>query len=417
MTFHPLLRRLTWLLPVAAVLLAGHALRDLPVVDVLAAVRSLPPERWAAAGVATALSFAALAGYEWLAVAAVGVDLPPRTVVRTGLVAWAVGQALGPAWLSGGAVRLRMYGREGVPAGAVARIVAANVVTFWVSLVALLGLALVATPAWKAGLVALGLVVGGFAAVARWPGRFGGLTARRLAAQLAVGIVDAVAAVAALAACLPELPSSFPKLVASFAAANVGGLLSGVPAGLGALEAGLVALLPDADPAHVVAGVLAWRAVYLGGPLAVAVCVLIADELRSREAVLDAVPGVLAATAFLSGSGLLVSAFAPGAPAVVGWLGAPLPDEWLAASHAATAAVGVGLWFVARGLWGRTREAWATLLALWVAGAVASLLRGGDPGGAVALSLAALAWPARRAFWRRAALGHEAWSVRTWSPS
>jgi hypothetical protein len=50
-----------------------------------------------------------------------------------------------------------------------------------------------------------------------------------------------------------------------------------------------------------------------------------------------------AGIAFLAGSGLLVSTFAPGAPGPARWLGAPLPDEVLAASHAASAVVGVDL--------------------------------------------------------------------------
>jgi phosphatidylglycerol lysyltransferase len=430
------LRLLGPLLFVAALGLAARELRDVEPAAVVAALRALSPARWALALTATAASFAALAGYEWLAVRSLGLAVPTRTVVSTGLIGWAVGQALGPAWLSGGAVRWRLYGRAGLTKAQVGQIVATNLATFWASLVLLLGAALAIDPPAQVGAfgrpVGLGLLVlvaGVFALVARGRavtvGRFTvHLPAPRLlAAQLAVGVVDNVAAVFALAACLPALPVSLPSLVVLFAGANVAGLLSGVPGGLGTLDGGLVALLSPAVPAGaVLAGVLAWRVVYAFVPLALALVGLGAAELAARPDLRDlagrgvravAAPA-FAGIAFLAGSGLLVSTFAPGAPGPARWLGAPLPDEVLAASHAASAVVGVGLWFVARGLWARTREAWFAFVALLLAGALASLGRGVDADGLVALGLVLAALPARGAFWRRAALGREVWPAAHW---
>jgi phosphatidylglycerol lysyltransferase len=426
----PSLRWLRLLGPVFALALVALAARHLAGLDpraVVEALGALSPARWAAALGATALSFAALAGAEVLAVRALGLPLPTATVVGGGLAGWAVGQALGPAWLSGGAVRLRVYGRAGVTGGDVARIVGATLGGFWASLVLLAAVAALAAPGLR---LAGGLVLAAAAvAVAVLPGRswtVRGVTlvvpARAtLARQVAVGALDTVAACLALAACLPaSVP--FPTLLGAFSGALVAGVASGAPGGLGALDAALVTLLPQVPAAEVLAGLLAWRLVYAVVPLVLALGGLALAELRARPALqgalgaaAQAVAGpALAAVAALTGTGLLVSTFAPAAPAPVAWLGAPLPDEVLAASHAATAAVGVGLWFVARGLLGRTREAWTALVGLLLAGAAASLGRGVDADGLAALGLAGLALPLRAAFFRRAALGREDWAPRTW---
>ena len=84
--------------------------------DVVANLRAVP---WHAVGVAvvfTAASYAALTGYDWLALRHIGRKLPLAGVALTSFVATAVGHNLGVAMLSGGAVRYRLYSAAGLSA-------------------------------------------------------------------------------------------------------------------------------------------------------------------------------------------------------------------------------------------------------------------------------------------------------------
>jgi phosphatidylglycerol lysyltransferase len=62
------------------------------------------------------------------------------------------------------------------------------------------------------------------------------------------------------------------------------GLLSGTPAGIGAFEVTLIALLPGADPAALLAAALAWRAVYHGLPAALGALLLLRGPRPERRA-------------------------------------------------------------------------------------------------------------------------------------
>ncbi len=115
--------------------------------EVLARFRELP---WYAVLLAvgfTAASYAALAGYDWLALRHIGRRLPFVDVALTSFTATAVGHNLGVAMLSGGAVRYRLYSAAGLSAAEIATVIGLIGLTFGlgVSFVGALTL-LLATP-------------------------------------------------------------------------------------------------------------------------------------------------------------------------------------------------------------------------------------------------------------------------------
>ncbi len=60
------------------------------------------------------------------------------------------------------------------------------------------------------------------------------------------------------------------------------GLLSGAPGGIGAFELVLLALLPGAGEAALIAGILAWRLVYFVAPALIAAGLVLAGRGRGR---------------------------------------------------------------------------------------------------------------------------------------
>jgi phosphatidylglycerol lysyltransferase len=217
---------------------------------------------------------------------------------------------------------------------------------------------------------------------------------------------------------LPGGAPPFPALLGLFVAAQIAGLASQVPGGLGVFESVILATLSPAVPPHALLGSLvAYRALYYLGPFLVAFALLAANELALRRALLrrvargvhtsfaPVVPWLAAAGSAAAGAVLLVSGATPTVAERLHLLRRALPLPVLEASHLLGSVVGTALLLLARSLARRLDGAWATALALLGAGAVLSLAKGLDWEEAsllVALLLALL--PFRRQFYRRSSL-------------
>src|SRR5262249_30730122 len=229
-------------------------------------------------------------------------------------------------------------------------------------------------------------------------------------------------AAAVLYVLLPAHRPAFRDFVAVFLMAQVAGVASHVPAGLGVFEVVLLKLFPkNAAGSALLASLLAYRVIYYLLPLLVAAALLGARELRRRRAELVRMATeigrwlpasqVLAATCFVSGIVLLASGATPAAHGRLGLL-AFLPLAIVEASHFAGSIAGAGLLLLARGLQLRLDGAWVVTVALLTGGVAPSLLKGFDYEEAILLAvvLAALL-PCRRQFSRRASLLHEPFSA------
>lgn len=82
--------------------------------QVLAEVRSVPAGNLLLAALFTALSFVALAGYDASAQAYLGLRLPLPTLALGSFAGYALGNTVGFGVLTGGAVRMRVYGAAGI---------------------------------------------------------------------------------------------------------------------------------------------------------------------------------------------------------------------------------------------------------------------------------------------------------------
>jgi phosphatidylglycerol lysyltransferase len=411
-------------------------------------IQAMPTRRLLLAAALTALSFGVVIGIDALALRYAGQRLAARRVALASFVGCAFSQLLGFAALTGGAVRYRLWTSWGVDSADVARGVAFSVVTTWLGLGATTAIALLSlagTAPMAAVLPPRALLPIGATALAGVLAYLGwGMAGRRAiavrgwalsppgraltSAQLVAATIDWVVAPSVLYVLLPPpVAPSIPVFLEAFLLAQLAGMLSQVPGGLGVFETVMVHLLrPSIAPPDVVAALLVYRAVYYLLPFASAVVVLAAHEGRrgalhlpravriAAATISAAVPDVLGVLVFASGIVLLVSGATPAVAGRLAWLSAVLPLSVIELSHFMGSVLGVALLVVARGLYRRLDAAWHLAVAALAAGIVASLLKGGDVEEALVLAaVLAVVVPARRRFHRRAALTAEPWS-RGW---
>ena len=246
---------------VTALEVLRRELRGVSWPTLVADVFATPPGRLVGAVLLTVLNYAVLTGYDFIAFAYIGKHLSRLKIAITSFLAYAVANNVGFAMLSGVSVRYRFYSRWGVTAGELSRIVFSYAVTFWLGLFALGGLTLAISPIPRAyalpasGLVApigWGLVALAFAyviltAIREKPIQLGRYelplpSTRLAAAQLLASIVDWMLAGAVLYVLLPAGPS-FLTVLGAFLAAQLLGLASHIPGGVGVFEGLMVILL------------------------------------------------------------------------------------------------------------------------------------------------------------------------------
>jgi len=379
--------------------------------DTLSAdVLDTPPSLLASALALTALNYAVLTGYDFIAFAYIGKRLTRARVAMTSFIAYAVANNVGFAMLSGASVRYRFYSRWGLTAGDLSRIVFSYSVTFWLGLFALGGLSLVLSPlplahggpvpdlgpliGWALVATSVGYVIA--AAVRRAPIRVRSLElplppVRLALTQLVVSAADWALAGAVLYVLLPRGQAPFIAVLGAFLAAQILGLASHVPGGAGVFEGLMVIFLrPYIDPADLVPALVVYRLVYYVVPLCVALIGLVADELhfhRARTVRVAArmgrlteqiTPRALATLTFAAGTLLLFSGATPAAEGRLALLGRMLPIGIIETSHLLGSMTGAGLLLLSQGLARRLDAAHVLTVAAVAAGIVASLLKGGD---------------------------------------
>lgn len=421
-----------------ALLLLHHELRGYTFLEIFRQTRTLPADRILAAVGFTFLSYIALTGYDWLAVRHARVQVPYRRVAFASFLGYAFSQALGFPLVTGIPPRYRLYSSWGVEAPDIARIVAFYSSTFWLGLLALGGTAfLLEGPALPPFLHSLGATARPLGAVMAtlalaylvWckVGRTGIRIGRWTLAvpslgtglkQVVIASADWIFAAAVLYVLLPSgLGIGFAGFVGTFLLAQIVGLISHVPGGLGVFEVVLLVSLRE-EPARgqLIASLLAYRAVYYLMPLVVAAASLGLYEFRQRREAVDralsavgtgassATPLVLSGLVFVAG-GLLLATGAIPSRGRMEWLGSTPPLALLEASHFLGSLIGASLLILAWGLARRLDGAFHATLALLGVGAVLSAMRPGGLLAALVLLLALLALaPTRKEFFRRSAL-------------
>lgn len=389
----------------------------------------------AAAVAATALSFVAMSFYDVLGTATAAPGKVPRRVAMIGGgTGYAVTNLLGFSWLTGGAVRYRLYSSYGLDIVDIAQVIANVWLSFWLGLTAIVGSLFLFHPG---GLSAAFHIPPGYERVTGvamlagllvfffWLGRRGrgihirsyqlrfptGLVA---ATQMVVAILDVLGAALCLYVLLPgDITGNFALFFVVFIIAIGLGVASHAPGGVGVFEATIIGGLGGFGRPDVLAGLVIFRIVYYVLPFVAAAAVLAwatfysmgrkhKDALPNlRRALMPVMPALAAGIVLLAGALLLVSGSLPGERERMLGLYDFVALPFIEASHLLASITGLLLVVVAHALYRRSFRAWLVALALLSLGLVTSLTRGFDWEEALAMSASILILLAfRPAFYR-----------------
>jgi uncharacterized membrane protein YbhN (UPF0104 family) len=286
-------------------------LRRLHLRDVLEAVHQLPASRVSLAFLAAVLNYCVLTGYDALALHYINRSLRYGRIALAAFTSYVFSNNLGLSLVGASAIRYRLYSAWGLSALEIATVVGFSVLTLWLGILTLAGVAFLFWPfpmppalplpftsSWPLGLgflvFALGyLTIGGLQRgsfkVKGWEFAFPSFPVR--AAQAAVGALDWSLAAGVLYFVLP--PSVHVHLhifLGIYLMAQIAGMVSFVPGGLAVFESVFLLLLEPHVPkpevmAAVVGSLLVYRALYYVLPFCVGALVLGMHEAFRRNKV------------------------------------------------------------------------------------------------------------------------------------
>lgn len=263
--------------------------------EIIGAINDIPGIHLALAFACAAASYLCLSGFDALAVRYVGKPLAYWKIALTSFVSLSIGHNVGVAALSSGAIRYRFYSGFGLAAGDVGKIILFCGLTVGLGLMTLGGIVLILRPTLELGSVDLSpamtrgvgvlcLLLSALYVVLAWrrkePVTIRGHAFRLPSVGMAIAqVVLGTVNFAFVAATLHQLlagAASLPDTVSAYVLANITGLVSHVPGGLGVLEFVISSLI---SKGNVVGALIAFRIVYFLLPLGGGISLLIISEL------------------------------------------------------------------------------------------------------------------------------------------
>ncbi|WP_300631252.1 lysylphosphatidylglycerol synthase domain-containing protein [Pseudomonas sp.] len=225
-----------------------------------------------------------------------------KQILPVGIISYAFNLNLS-AWVGGIAMRYRLYSRLGVSTGNIAKILGLSLATNWFGYMAISGVifssGLVAMPpGWKVSTTALQgigallvlaslgyLVACQFSKKRAWTirGMEINLPSLRMAClQLLLGALNWSLMAAVIFTLLPS-KLDYPLVLGVLLISAIAGVLTHIPAGLGVLEAVFIGLLQhEASRGSLLAGLIAYRAIYFICPLLIALVMYLGVEAKAK---------------------------------------------------------------------------------------------------------------------------------------
>ena len=416
-----------------------HQLKAYHISEIIRHLREIPAPHLLLALSLTALSYFVMTGYDALALHYIKRPLSYSRIALASFISYAFSNNIGFGMLAGGSVRYRLYSAWGLSVLEITKVVAFCTLTLWLGFLTLGGLVFLFEPvsipaifhlpfvsARPLGAVFL-LLVGVYILITlsrKKPLKIKDWTFplpsyKVITMQVSIAFWDWTLAGSVLYALLP--PSSrltFMGFLGIYLLAQVAGLVSQVPGGLGVFETVIILLLSGRLPASEIIGpLLIYRGMYYILPLLTSAVLLALQEAFQRKEAFHRlaqvfgrwasvlVPQVLSVTTFVGGAILLFSGATPAVNWRLAWLKDFVPLPVIEISHFLGSLAGVGLLLLARGLQRRIDAAYLLTAVLLGAGILFSLLKGLDYEEAIALSvmLGALL-PCHRYFYRKGSL-------------
>lgn len=412
--------------------------------DVMLYLESLPPLQVVLSVVLTMAGYFFMTGYDALAFRYLPHPMPYRRIALASFIGSAFSNNIGISGLAGGSIRYRLYSAWRLSAVEIARIIVFYTITFWLGFVLLGGsLFIIAPPqiphaahlrlpfdsirllGFVLFVPAVSYLVWAFARrepvrIRQW--EFVLPKPRLMLAQVLVSGADWICAAAVLYILLPDaLPTGFTDFLGIFLLAQIAGVASNLPGGVGVFEAIILIFLAPYYPASAILGSLvAFRAVYYLLPLIMATILLAAHEIaEKKEGVARAAkvfgrwapgiaPHLLAFVVFVGGAVLLLSGSTPTLMERRQMLRLIVPLPLIELSHFLASLFGALLLLLARGLQRRLDAAYHLTVIVLGAEMIFQLLKGFDYEEALVIGIMLFALvTSRRHFYRKGSFLNE----------
>jgi phosphatidylglycerol lysyltransferase len=413
--------------------------------DIVNELASVPHRAVALAMLFTALNFMVLGAYEILGFRYIKNNLPWYKTLLTSFIAFSFSNNVGFYSVSGSAVRYRLYSQWGLSTLDIAKLIAfSSGITFFLGLCAICSLVFIVEPptlpatlhlplssfrlsGWLFLIPVIAFVT--LTAVRKKPihilsWEFDSPSPVLTIMLILFACLDWLFFAAVLYCLLPAAHVSFPLFVSIFLTAQVIGLISHVPGGLGVFESMILLLLPNVPAATTIGALALFRGIYYLLPLGLSALLLGGRELFLRKKQVSdiaqtfsqwgsgVIPLFYSAITFIGGIILLASGATPTAHHRMHWLTHIMPLPVLEISHFMASLFGVALLVLAHGLYRRFDSAWHMTLYLLAGGAIFTFMKGLDYEEAIILTTMFLALlPSRRHFYRKAALVNDRFSA------
>jgi phosphatidylglycerol lysyltransferase len=410
--------------------------------DVMVYLETLPAEQVALAVALTFAGYLMMTGYDTLAFRYIRHPLPYRKIALASFIGYAFNNNVGLSGLVGGSLRYRLYNAWRLSAVEIAKVIAFYTITFWLGFVLLGGSLFIFAPPQVPEAVHLpfnSIRILGFvlllpaiayltwAILRRQPVRirqweFELPAPRLMVAQVLISGADWMIAAAVLYILLPDqLPTGFTHFLGIFLLAQIAGVASNLPGGLGVFEAIILLFLaPYYSASAILGSLVAFRAIYYLLPLIVATILLASHEIVERREGVARVarifgrwapgiaPQLLAFVTFIGGAVLLFSGATPTLGARKEWLRLAVPLPLVELSHFLASVAGAALLVLARGLQRRLDAAYQLTIVVLGAAIIFQFFKGFDYEEAAILSVMLFGLVAsRRHFYRKGSFVNE----------
>ncbi|QCJ00312.1 lysylphosphatidylglycerol synthase domain-containing protein [Agrobacterium larrymoorei] len=280
-------------------------LRHLSLDDVWDSLAAIGTHDWIMSGLCTLVAYAALAGYDRIALQHLKRKVGWLFITLTSFTTYALSHNVGASVFSGAVVRYRAYTSKGLSASEVGILVALCTFTFAIGTIMLIGFILVYEPniterfvdilpveaSTTTGILLLAIValyvIGSLLRLR--PLKIGSFTLfypapKLVAQQLVIGPIELIGAAGIIYYALPDVGNpGFMVILGIFLISFSAALISHAPGGLGVLELVFVMGLPEMNPADVIAALLVFRLFYLIIPFVIGLFIILFFE-RSQLA-------------------------------------------------------------------------------------------------------------------------------------
>ena len=426
----------------AAAWVLYHELKIYPFHEIIQALNDVTALRVSIAAGITLMSYGMMTCYDVLALRYVHHELSYRQIGFASFVGYALSNNIGLSIIAGASVRYRLYSAWGLSTEEITKVVVFCSLTVWLGFLFLGGAVFSAFPvelprnihvplgsANILGIAMLAVVLAyGIGILLRktplkikeWA--FEPPPAALVVLQLVVSVIDWLLAAGVLYVLLGAFEQvPFSRYLGFYLMAQLLGIVSQVPGGLGVFETTMVLLLSPFYPAPpIFAALLVFRGIYYWMPLIAAVVFLGGHEYIQHRAFSRRVetfigkwmspilPQALGLAAMIGGAILLFSGATPTLANRMRVIKVLMPLPLVELSHFLGSLAGMGLMLLGRGLQRRLDAAWVLSILLLTIGSAASIAKGLDFEEATVLAVIAIAMlPARREFYRKASLFSE----------